>query len=284
MMMISESSNGVQPVISDREFRLIAGLLDDVFGIHLEDSKKSLVISRLGSTIKKKGFETFGEYYNFVRKDPSGAELLTFVDRISTNHSFFFREAEHFEFLKKVLPYLVNSPSVRSRGQLTLWSAGCSSGEEPYTLAMVLKEMEGTVLKGLRVRILATDISHSVLMEAGRGEYNKDKLKLVPRYFLSRYFYKTGVDQYTVTDNIRDMVMFKSLNLMRDTFPFKNKFDVIFCRNVMIYFSGATREKLVSKFISVLNPGGFLFIGHSETFGRNYPNLKYIEPAVYRYD
>ena len=285
MMTTLENSRLTQHKLdlSDREFQLIASLIDNTFGIHLEKNKKSLVISRLRNLILKKGFLSFREYYDFISADSTGIELLTLVDKISTNHSFFFREIEHFNLLKQIIPRLLRLPSVRSSGQLKFWSAGCAAGEEPYTLAMILSEMKDTVLKGVDVKILATDISRSVLEDAGRGKYALEKLRLVPKYYLTRYFEPAGEDVFAVKDSLKSMILFKSLNLMRDRYPFKGKFDLILCRNVMIYFTGDTRETLVQKFIASLNRGGYLFIGHSETLGRNHPELNYIEPAVYRY-
>ncbi len=284
MMTTLVNSNTVEPELSYREFRLIAELIDDKFGIHLESNKKSLVVSRLKNLIVSRGLGSFREYYNLILADKTGVELLALVDKISTNHSFFFREAEHFNLLKKILSGLLSLPSVLSGGKLILWSAGCAAGEEPYTIAMVLNELKDTVLKGVEVKILATDISLSVLGDAEKGIYSAEKLKLVPKYFLTKYFKKIDKDKFKINDSLRSMILFKRLNLMHDSFPFKGKFDLIFCRNVMIYFTGPTRESLVDKFTTCLNRGGYLFIGHSETLGRNHPKLKYIEPAVYRYD
>ncbi len=273
-----------EPELSDREFRLIADLISNKFGIHLESNKKSLVVSRLKNMITARGLGSFREYYDFVQADYTGIELLALIDKISTNHSFFFREVEHFNFLKKVLPQLLMLESVRSTGKLTIWSAGCAAGEEPYTIAMVLSELKETVLKGVEVKILATDISLSVLGGAEKGIYPSEKLKLVPKHFLTKYFEKMEGNNYRIYESLKSMILYKRLNLMHDTFPFKGKFDIIFCRNVMIYFTGETREALVDRFTSYLNRGGYLFVGHSETLGRNHPRLRYIEPAVYRYD
>lgn len=276
-------SNAIEPELSDREFRLIAKLVADKFGIHLEDNKKSLVVSRLKKTISQRNLESFEAYYDIVQADKSGIELLDLIDKISTNHSFFFREIEHFNFLKQNLSGILHKRTDRGGGKLTIWSAGCAAGEEPYTIAMVLSELKGTVLNGIEIKILATDISLSVLAEADKGIYSEEKLKLVPKYFRVKYFDKIDGGRYKIKNSLRNMVLFKRLNLMQEKFPFKGKFDVIFCRNVMIYFKAATRDALVDRFTTVLNPGGYLFIGHSETLGRNHNKLKYKDPAIYQH-
>lgn len=270
--------------LSDREFQLISGLVEDKFGIHLETNKKALIISRLNKLILSKNVHSFQEYYEFLKADRTGHELLALIDKISTNHSFFFRETEHFQFLKEIFPILIKAPHVQSERKIKIWSAGCAAGEEPYSLAMILTELLKTLPKGIEVKILATDVSTSVLESAKEGIYTLERLKLVPEPFFKKYFNKMDEDHFAVKKSIKEMVLYKRLNFMRDSFPFKGKFDVVFCRNVMIYFTKETRDTLVDKIASFIYNNGYLFIGHSETLGRDHTNLKYIKPAVYQRD
>ena len=269
--------------ITSEEFQNIAQLVYQRFGINLTDRKVTLVKGRLNKLIRTKGFASFKEYYNYVVNDSSGTELLQLVDKISTNHTYFYREEEHFATLKNsILPEIVRQLPGEDPNELRIWSAGCSSGEEPYTLAIELKEYFGGIQAITGKVILATDISLTVLESAGVGEYTMERLKNVPRKLLGRYFDRTPDSTYRVSDSIRSLLLFKRLNLMRETFPFKKKFHMIFCRNVMIYFDKATKERLVENFANYLVPGGFLFIGHSESLGRDSKIFKYIQPALYK--
>ena len=269
--------------ITSEEFQNIAQLVYQRFGINLTDRKVTLVKGRLNKLIRTKGFASFKEYYNYVVNDSSGTELLQLVDKISTNHTYFYREEEHFATLKNsILPEIVSQLPGEDPNELRIWSAGCSSGEEPYTLAIELKEYFGGIQAITGKVILATDISLTVLESAGVGEYTMERLKNVPRQLLGRYFDRTPDSTYRVRDSIRSLLLFKRLNLMRETFPFKKKFHMIFCRNVMIYFDKATKERLVENFANYLVPGGYLFIGHSESLGRDSKIFKYIQPALYK--
>ena len=269
--------------ITGEEFQNIAQLVYQRFGINLTDRKVTLVKGRLNKLIRTKGFASFKEYYDYVVNDSSGTELLQLVDKISTNHTYFYREEEHFNTLKNsILPEIVSQLPGEDPNELRIWSAGCSSGEEPYTLAIELKEYFGGIRAITGKVILATDISLTVLESAGVGEYTMERLKNVPRQLLGRYFDRTPDSTYRVRDSIRSLLLFKRLNLMRETFPFKRKFHMIFCRNVMIYFDKATKERLVENFANYLVPGGYLFIGHSESLGRDSEIFKYIQPALYK--
>lgn len=266
--------------ITDEEFRLIKDLIYKRFGINLSDQKKALVTGRLQTTLKELDLSNFSEYYDFLIKDSTGIHLQNFIDKISTNHTFFFRENEHYEYMFNIaLPHISKENKDK---EIRVWSAGCSSGEEPYTIAVVLAEYFKEKLQDWKIKILASDISLSILKNAHRGIYSEDKLKYVEKNLKSRYFSKISDKDWQVKDSIRDIVMFKKLNFMDEKFPFKNKFDIIFCRNVMIYFDEITRKKLVNKFIKFIKTNGWLFIGHSETLGNKYPDLKYIKPAIYR--
>lgn len=269
--------------ITEKEFKQISSLLYRNFGINLTDKKQTLVRGRLNKIIRTKGYGNFTNYYNAINEDKSGMLQIELADHLSTNHSYFFRENEHFKYLTiNTLPEIERSNILKDPSELRIWCAGCAAGEEPYTLAILLIEYFGNKLSGTKPVILATDISTSALSTAKSGIYPEDKLKSMPSKYLNKYFNKIGNGKYSVKTALRNLILFKRLNLMRDTFPFKNKFNIIFCRNVMIYFDKETRETLISKYYINLIDNGILFIGHSETIGRNSSQFKYIIPAVYR--
>jgi len=268
--------------ITEKEFKQISFLLYRNFGINLTDKKQTLVRGRLNKIIRTKGYGSFTNYYNAINEDKSGMLQIELADHLSTNHSYFFRENEHFKYLTiNTLPEIERSNILKAPSELRIWCAGCAAGEEPYTLAILLKEYFGNKLSDTKPVILATDISTSALSAAKSGIYSQDKLKSMPVKYLNKYFNKIGNGKYSVKTSLRNLILFKRLNLMRDTFPFKNKFNIIFCRNVMIYFDKKTRETLISKYYLNLIDNGILFIGHSETIGRNSSQFKYLIPAVY---
>jgi chemotaxis protein methyltransferase CheR len=268
--------------LTDREYQLISGLVYKNFGINLGEKKRSLVSARLRRELLSGGFESFGEYYDHVVRDASGRALLTLVDQISTNHTYFFREKEHFDFLMSdVLPGITGKQK-NGMKKVRIWSAGCSSGEEPYTLAIILKEYLDVNLLNLDTGILATDISVSVLETAAEGIYPTDKISQVPPLYRQRYFSPLKDGNWAVKQCLKDMVLFRRLNLMSREFQFKGLFQVIFCRNVMIYFDKATQQGLIEKFYRYTEPGGYLLIGHSETINRGTGLYKYIKPSVYQ--
>ncbi len=269
--------------ITGDEFRDIAELVYKRFGINLTDRKVTLVKGRLNKLIRSKGFTSFREYYDYVVNDSTGAELLTLVDKISTNHTYFYREEEHFSVLRsRILPEITSQMNSKDPNELRIWSAGCSSGEEPYTLAIELIEhFKGGIPFRDKV-ILATDISLTVLESAGKGLYTTERLKNVDKQYLTRYFTKTTDTTYQVKNELKSLVLYKRLNLMQERYPFRRQFHMIFCRNVMIYFDKPTKDRLVEQFAKHLVPGGYLFIGHSETLGRESEVFQYVQPALYR--
>jgi chemotaxis protein methyltransferase CheR len=268
--------------ISSSEFKLISDLVYSRFGINLTDKKKALVKGRLNKLLKQLGFESFKSYYDYVINDKTGQSLLTLVDKISTNHSFFFREKSHFVFLSDILlPQLVDKKKLEKSNIIRIWCAGCAQGEEPFTIAMLMKEYFGSDITGWDIGILATDISKEALTQAIEGKYSKEKISEVPITLRNKYFKFTDNDYVKVNDDIKKMILFKRLNLMNENLPFKGNFDIIFCRNVMIYFDQITKENLVKKFYKFTNDGGYLFVGHSESLLRETCPYKYIKPAIY---
>ncbi|MGD0153876.1 MAG: protein-glutamate O-methyltransferase CheR [Thermacetogeniaceae bacterium] len=268
--------------ITAEEFHLISSLVYDKFGINLGEHKQSLVIERLQKVLRQGGFSSFKEYYYSVMQDSTGQALLTLIDKISTNHTFFFRESDHFDVLTTaILPEIFNKQPGMGQS-LRLWSAGCSSGEEPYSLAMAISESLGQKNNNLDLGILATDISVTALESASRGVYSEAQVSQVPLLFRKRYFTLTPDGNWAVKENLKKAILFRRLNLMRQVYPFKGKFQLIFCRNVMIYFDAPTRNALLGRFYNYLEPNGYLFVGHSESLDRSSGLFKYIKPAIYQ--
>jgi len=256
-------------IMSDRDFHRFRDLVYEQCGINLTGAKKTMLTSRLRKRMGALGIHAFGQYYDHVlsAKGRSG-ELVHMLDAVSTNKTDFFREPRHFDYLKKeVLPAMVHSGCWRPDRRLNIWSAGCSSGEEPYTISMVLAEFDSQNRAG-DFSILATDISTRVLEIAGRGIYPERAVEPVPPALKRRYVMWGKNSQKgfcRVAPELRSRIQFRRINLNygRD-FGIRTKMDVIFCRNVIIYFDRETQKKLFDKFYAQLVPGGFLFIGHSE--------------------
>lgn len=266
--------------ISNKEFKQLADYIKANYGIYLKDEKQTLLEGRLRNVLDEKNFTCFAEYYDYIIKDKTGDAVVTLIDRITTNHTFFMREVDHFDFFKeKVLPQLA---SVSKNKDLRIWSAGCSSGEEPYTLAMLIDDFFGVDKKWWDAKVLATDISSKVIDIAVKGIYSNESIAKIPAYWKLSYFEKLGIEKSVLISKIRNEVIYRKFNLMDKNFPFKKKFHVIFCRNVMIYFDNKTKVDLVKKFYDFTEPGGYLFIGHSESLNRNETEYKCIMPAVYR--
>lgn len=271
------------PEFTEADFQKISRLVYEKSGIHLTESKKELVKARLGKRLRKGRFQSFAEYYHYVVNDPSGEEIVHLLDSISTNFTQFFREPHHFDYLREqVLPAL-RLRGGRNGGKVRIWSAGCSSGEEPYSIAITLLESLIPVSEW-RVHILATDISTKVLGEAQRGIYPWEKVAHLPMPLLKKYFLKGEGrwDAYVmIKPEVKALVRFQRLNL-REPYAFSEPFDCIFCRNVMIYFDKKVREELVQRFYDYLEPGGTLFIGHSESLTGIKNSFHFIKPAVYK--
>ncbi len=262
--------------MKDSDFDRISKLVYEQCGIHLHDGKKELVKARLGKRLREGNFRSFADYYSHVTTREGQEELITMIDSISTNLTYFFREESHFRKLEKILPKLPEN------NKLNLWCAGCSTGEEPYSIAMTVRERVNSSI--VNVKILATDISTKVLKTAQAAVYSTERIDKVPQALLRKYFqYGTGNSSglYRVKKELRDLIEFRRLNLI-EPFPQQFRFHVIFCRNVMIYFDKATQSVLVNKYYEHLEKGGYLFVGHSESLtGLSHP-FKYSEPSIYR--
>jgi chemotaxis protein methyltransferase CheR len=265
--------------IRESEFKELVGYLKSNFGINLEHKKK-LIEGRLGNYIQEQGYSEFGEYFENLLADDFHSGLSNLVNRLTTNHTFFMREESHFEYLRdKALPEITKASRDKD---LRIWSAGCSSGEEPYTIAMLLQDYFGPEKVLWDSKILATDISSKVLDKAKKAVYSAESAEPLPKHWKTRYFRKLDDGEYEISERIKNEVIFRLFNLMQEIFPFKKKFHIIFCRNVMIYFDNETKRELVKRFFEYTEPGGYLFIGHSESIGREDTGYSYVKPAIYR--
>ena len=270
--------------LSDHLFEKYSELVYQECGINLHQGKRTLLQARLNKRLRATRISDYESYYRFLTSPNNSEELVQFLDCISTNLTYFFREVQHLQLLDRLLPELLAGKKSRRDNRLRIWSAGCSTGEEPYSLVMcTLPHLDE--FPECDFRVLATDISTRTLSIAARGIYAKEKIEKVPAPLRNRYFKQSssdnGVREYEVAPILRQIVSFRRLNL-KDPYPFKGPFDYIFCRNVMIYFDKSTQEGLVNKMAGYLNEGGCLFVGHSESLmGLKHP-LKYVCPAVYR--
>ncbi len=270
-------------VLNERDFRKISELVYNHCGINLHDGKKELVRARLAKRLRLGNFRSFPEYMQHVLNDRSGKEFSILIDSLSTNLTNFFREQKHFEYLNNsFLPDLEKRKRESKCFRIRAWSAGCSTGEEPYSIAVNL--LEAFERKGRwNIKVLATDISTSVLEKARKGKYEKEKVKDIPALIRNKYLLKRrdeGKEFFEVTPQLRQIVIFKYLNLI-ENWPVTGPLDFIFCRNVMIYFDKPTQQNLVERFWKLLNAGGLLFTGHSESLTGINHRFGYVQPTIY---
>jgi len=269
--------------LADEDYEFLCRLIYQRSRIHLGPDKRVLVTSRLAKRLRHHGIKSYAEYCRLLRSPVGEEELQFLIDRISTNHTHFFREIKHFEFLTEtVIPQWRKQD--RHGGPFRIWSAASSSGEEAYSIAIHLADHFAPADSG-RWQIDGSDISTRVLELAERGIYEADRLESIPPDALRRHFQR-GMDQWAghfrVKDELRRRITFQHLNLVDGTYPFSWQFDIIFCRNVMIYFDRPTQETLVRKLSEKLVPGGYLLVGHSESLSGVKHNLKLLRPATYR--
>ncbi len=261
-----------------RIFEAFRDLVYAKSGISLREGKESMVSARVAKRIRALGLSSHEEYLRLVQADETGEEVVQLLDAISTNVTKFFREKEHFEFLSRVVGEWLKAGQRRFR----FWSAASSSGEEPYTMSMVLAE----AFSGFEVdwRLLATDISTRVLEKASRGEYAPEKVADVPEGLLRRHFERRGRgedERWCVSERLRRPILFKRLNLSTPPFPMQGPMDVIFCRNVMIYFDNDVRRRLLTDMYRLLKPGGYLMVGHAESLTGMVSDFKTVVPSIY---
>ncbi len=266
--------------ITDKEFVQLSNYIKENYGIFLKKEKKMLVEGRLQQVLEKMGFQRFTDFYQYVISDKSGNAARLLTDKITTNHTFFMREADHFHYLQKeILPHL--SLSIKHK-DLRVWCAACSSGEEAYTLSMIIDDYFGKEKLFWDTKILATDISSAILETAKTGIYNRQSIAPLPASWTKKYFETIDHDTVIVSERLKEDVIYRKFNLMDKVYPFKKKFHVIFCRNVMIYFDNVTKDNLVEQFYNLLENGGYLFLGHSESIDRSKSRFKYVLPSIYQ--
>jgi chemotaxis protein methyltransferase CheR len=260
--------------LAPREFEQIRQLAYRSFGLDLKSGKEELVCARLRRLVRDGGFGSFDGYYRSVLADTTGASLAAMIDALATNHTSFLREPDHFDFLRREV-----LPALSSRRTVEVWSAACSTGEEVWTLAMILSE----ALSGKSHTVAGTDISKKALAFAQDGAYSRERCHGIPSDWLARYFVREGrpPDIWRVSPTLRAMATFRRLNLV-EPYPWRTQYPVIFCRNVMIYFDRPTQERVIAQLSGCLEPGGYLFVGHAESLTRVSHALEYVCPAVYR--
>lgn len=264
--------------LTDSDFQRLYTYIKKHYGIDLS-KKKQLIVSRLSNTLTAQGFQDFSAYVDDILSGRDPDMVTAMLNKLTTNYTYFLREEAHFQYLwDVVLPDLAKKHAHDKI--LSIWSAGCSSGEEPYTISMYLKEYFGSHASQWDTRLLATDISQKILNTAMTASYSEEGLSSLPGGWKQKYFVQTGPGQYTVSPEIKKNVIFLPFNLM-DNIRFKRKFDLIFCRNVMIYFDQDTKDALVRRFYNATVPGGHLFIGHSEGLNKTTCPYAYIQPAIY---
>jgi len=248
------------------------------FGITFSSEKKDMLQNKLDAQMHKDGYDSYDKYLNMLRKANRNT-IAKFAACITVHKTDFFREPHHFSFIDENWSKFLAMGRSRQPHQLRVWSAGCSTGEEPYTLAMVLAER--CALNNIGLRILATDLSNRVLSKAKEGRYPVGASIDIGQDYLEKYFYRIDSGEIEVVPELKALITFRQFNLL-DPFPFQGTFDLILCRNVMIYFDIETQVKLVQDFFDVTSPGGFLFIGHSESLNNRGRQYSYIQPTVYR--
>jgi len=273
-------------MIRDTDYEFIRNLVYKRSRINLGPDKRELVTARLNKRLKATNIESISEYCRYLQTGQDEEELGHLIDVISTNHTYFFREKEHFDFLyNNVLPEMVKRRATERWSHFGIWSAASSSGEEPYSIAITVAEYMRKNNCDWPWRLEATDISHRILQKARVGVYKEETVSRVPPDILKLYFQKGFGPQegnFRVRPNVSEMVTFRQLNLLEGEPPGKDLFNVIFCRNVMIYFDHQTQAELVARLTRRLIPGGYLMVGHSESLTAIQHNLASVKPAIYR--
>ncbi|MBW2619599.1 MAG: protein-glutamate O-methyltransferase CheR [Deltaproteobacteria bacterium] len=272
--------------LSDKEFDLFRSLIHDKAGISLADHKRGLVVSRLAKRLRSLGLASFKDYYCYLTEGETGeTEMVQMINRMTTNKTDFYRESYHFKYLEEeLLPALARKGEGKGARRLRVWSAASSTGEEPYTIAITLAKFFAN-MPGWDIKLLATDLDTEVLTFASQGIYPAERVAPVPKHLRNKYFNKVGGGEpvsYQVSPQLRRMVTFRRFNLLAPTFPLKILLDFIFCRNVMIYFNNKDKIELLHKFHAVLKPGGYIFVGHSESLMMAKDIFRYVKHMIYQ--
>lgn len=282
LQVASQLTAGATPVFTG-EFKMTAEDIRRIsergqaaFGIELGESKRQMIYSRLSRRLRALKMTSFSDYLDFLDTSAGVSEVVHFSNALTTNLTAFFRESHHFDHFERE----IRKPGARN-SRLRIWSAGCSTGEEPYSLALIL-HANADALAGRDRRILASDLDTEVLATAARGAYSADRLKTLPsRFRTPQFLTSSDPDTQTMSEAVRALVAFRALNLI-GPWPFKGQFDIIFCRNVLIYFSAEMRNKIIDRFAELLNPNGVLYLGHSESILGTHPKLSAEGHTIYR--
>jgi chemotaxis protein methyltransferase CheR len=266
--------------ITDDEFYKLSSFIKAKAGVDLKANKKALVVLRLSRRLEVLELTTFQAYYKYLIEDKDGTELHYFIDQITTHYTFFLRENEQFRFFEQnILPEITSNIF---DGDLRIWSAASSTGEEAYTIAMILEDFFGFGKREWNKELLATDIARKVIDKANLGIYTKAEMTGIPDIWLSRYFDKIDETHYQIKAFLRNEIIFRCFNLLEIEYPFKRKFHVIFCRNVLIYFDKETKFEVIRKLKDNLEIGGYLILGLSEAINYRENELTYVQPSIYR--
>jgi chemotaxis protein methyltransferase CheR len=263
------------------ELRRLANIVKNRFGIVIGEDKQILVANRLRNYLLQRGFKSYQELLNRLEANPEGIEYDDLADLLSTNYTFFYRESDHFDLLRtRVLPEIEAILKAQKSNDLRVWCCASSTGEEAYTIGMLLMEHFGSRYSRIDAGVLATDISSQALRQGEVGRYHASQLLQLPPALMNKYFVKINHDTYDIIPTLKKEVLFRKFNLLSRHFPFRKPFHVIFCRNVMIYFDRETRSHLLSKLYDITVPGGYLFIGHAECIGSEKMRYERISPTI----
>jgi len=267
--------------MDEKIFKKFCSIAYEKAGINLKEGKEALVSARVSKRMRSLRIDDIRDYVHYLENDDSGTELVHFLDAISTNFTHFYREKDHFDYLESKVKEWLAAGQKRFR----IWSAASSSGEEPYSIIMTMLDLlEG---RNSEFKLLATDISTKILAKAIEGLYDSERIDPVPKAQRNKYMVKIKAESeedgvlYQMNDRAKENVVFKRLNLSQPPFPMKGPLDVVFCRNVMIYFDREVRQRLISEIERLLKPGGVLMIGHTETLAGIQTGLKIVSPPIY---
>ena len=272
-----ESSGKSNVKLSRDEFERVTALVMSLAGIVIKEHKREMLVARLSRRLRALNFSTVSAYLDFVESPKGEGEIGELINAVTTNLTSFFREGHHFEHFRKEM---LEPMAASGQGRVRVWSAACSTGEEPYSIAMTAQSANG-YNRFSDFKLLATDLDTNVLSKASSGVYAADRVKTIPADMLGRFFRKQGDGDHTVKDEVKSIISFRQLNLLHQ-WPVKGPFDVIFCRNVLIYFDAPTKRDIVDRLVRLVRPDGTLYLGHSESLLGDHPLLVSEGKTIYR--
>jgi len=265
-------------MLKESQLKSYSSLLYKKTGINISDSKKETFEIKLQKLMRRNNIENYDEYFRIISNDNNKEHIQEFINTITTNTTEFFREIAHFDYIRNnIEKMLANIPRIEKNKEIRVWCAASSSGQEPVTMAMVLRECLDAKIN---IKLLATDISSKVLKKAMTGKYTLSECESIPKYYLSKYFQKEE-EGYKLKKDILNLISYRHFNLM-SSFRFQNRFDLVLCRNVMIYFDNKVQETLINKIYDHLTNGGIFFIGHSESLVNKKHSFKFVGPSIYK--